>query len=164
MQTTRLRHARVFAPTALVLIFALFSMPVLIGCSGQSEPPPPVDDSGFSRAPSSSGAPAAQENTGMSTKKKLVILAGAAALYYLYKKNKAAHESGNTSEPQYYLSKNGRVYYRDAEHRAHWVTPPTEGIQVSDSEAQEYREFQGYNNQSTGRDLMGLGTEPDDVQ
>ena len=94
---------------------------------------------------------------GMSTKKKLVILAGAAALYYLYKRNQAKKAAGQTDEPQYYLSKNGRVYYRDAQGRAHWVTAPPSGIQVPYDEAYQYRDFQGYNNQTTGRDLIGLG-------
>ena len=71
-----------------------------------------------------------------------------------------AHASMTVQEQgpqgQYYLSKNGRVYYRDAQHRAHWVTPPPEGIQVPEAQAQQYRDFQGYNNSATGRDLTGL--------
>jgi hypothetical protein len=86
---------------------------------------------------------------------KVVLLAGSAALYYLYNKHKNSQEQG--PQGQYYLSKNGRVYYRDAQHRAHWVTPPTEGIKVPESEAQQYRDFQGYDNRATGRDLVGLG-------
>lgn len=97
----------------------------------------------------------------MSTGKKVVILAGAAALYYLYKKHQNAKtETGPDS--QYYLSKNGRVYYRDAEHRAHWVTPPPGGITVPADQAQELREFQGYENSATGRDLRGLGSDADE--
>ena len=91
----------------------------------------------------------------MSTRNKVVVLAGAAALYYLYKHHQKATEQG--AEGQYFLSKNGRVYYRDAEHRAHWVTPPPGGIAVPESEAAQYQGFQGYNNQPTGRDLTGLG-------
>jgi hypothetical protein len=94
----------------------------------------------------------------MSTKSKVVILAGAAALYYLYKHHKNATQAQG-EEGQYYLSKNGRVYYRDAEHRAHWVTPPPSGIAVPEAEAAEYREFQGYDNRTTGRDLTGLGAD-----
>ena len=102
-----------------------------------------------------SGAPAVQR-TGMSTGKKMVILGGAAALYYLYKRHQSASNASGP-EGQYYLSKNGRVYYRDAEHRAHWVTPPREGIEVPEAEARGYQGFQGYQNQTTGRDLTGLG-------
>ncbi|HEX5660742.1 MAG TPA: hypothetical protein VFX59_26295 [Polyangiales bacterium] len=100
----------------------------------------------------------AREPTGMSTKKKVVLLAGAAALYYLYKKHQDA-KSAEGPDGQYYLSKNGRVYYRDAEHRAHWVTPPPGGIQVPEDQASEYREFQGYENRDTGRDLSGLSND-----
>lgn len=95
----------------------------------------------------------------MSTKSKVIVLAGAAALYYLYKHHKNATAQGE--EGQYYLSKNGRVYYRDAEHRAHWVTPPAQGIQVPANEAAEFEQFQGYDNRSTGRDLQNLGTDSD---
>lgn len=94
----------------------------------------------------------------MSTKSKVVILAGAAALYYLYKHHQnAAASTGEAG--QYYLSNNGRVYYRDAEHRAHWVTPPSQGIEVPAHEAAQFEQFQGYDNRSTGRDLTGLGND-----
>ncbi len=94
----------------------------------------------------------------MSTKSKVVVLAGAAALYYLYKHHKTAAATQG-EEGQYYLSKNGRVYYRDAEHRAHWVTAPAAGIEVPANEAAEFEQFQGYDNRSTGRDLRDLGTD-----
>ena len=95
----------------------------------------------------------------MSTRGKLIVLAGAAAAYYMYKHHHATAATGE--ESQYYLSKNGRVYYRDAEHRAHWVMPPPGGIQVPASEAQQYEGFQGYDNRSTGRDLVGVGSDPE---
>lgn len=135
---------------ASLLALALFALS-FSGC-GRDAPPPPVDDT---RA-RGTDAPAAKSE-GMSTSKKVVLLAGAAALYYLYKKHQGAGKEG--PDGQYYLSKNGRVYYRDAEHRAHWVTPPPEGIRVPASEAAEYREFEGYEKQSTGRDLSGLAAE-----
>jgi hypothetical protein len=96
-----------------------------------------------------------QAKKGLTNTQKVVLLAGSAALYYLYNKHKNSQEQG--AQGQYYLSKNGRVYYRDAQHRAHWVTPPPEGIKVPESEAQQYHDFQGYNNRATGRDLVGLG-------
>ena len=90
------------------------------------------------------------------------MLAGAAALYYLYKRHQSATATAATGQDsQYYLSKNGRVYYRDADHRAHWVTAPAEGIQVPENEATQYQGFQGYNNSASGRDLTGLGTDTD---
>jgi hypothetical protein len=96
----------------------------------------------------------------MNTRTKVVVLAGAAALYYLYKRHENAQVKTG-AEGQYYLSKNGRVYYRDEQHRAHWVTPPAEGIQVPESEAQPYRQYQGYENSTTGQDLSGLSQAQD---
>jgi hypothetical protein len=137
------------------------------GCSQKTTPPPAVDDSrqpGRPGDPSPGNAapaprPAAQTTSGISTKEKLVLLAGAAALYYLYKKHQnAAATTGQAG--QYYLSKNGRVYYRDAEHRAHWVTPPANGIAVPAEEAAAFSQFQGYDNRPTGRDLSGLAADP----
>lgn len=134
----------------LTLVLALATAP-LGGC-GRDTPPAPVDDT------LAQGQAPQAEARGMSTGKKVVLLAGAAALYYLYKKHQNAPEKEGP-EGQYYLSKNGRVYYRDAEHRAHWVTPPPSGITVPESEAEEYRSFQGYENSPTGRDLSGLSNE-----
>jgi hypothetical protein len=72
----------------------------------------------------------------MSTSKKLALLAGAAALIYLYNRHKNAKGAGAAGK--YYLSKNGRVYYRDAKGNAIWVTPPSGGIQVPAEEAAFY--------------------------
>jgi hypothetical protein len=150
--------------TALFVALAML-LPVIAGCGRSAENTtaganqPPVDDTRggavVPQAPAPARAPAA--HTGMSTGEKVVILAGAAALYYMYKKQRDAQNQ--PVKTQYYLSKNGRVYYRDAQGRAHWVTPPQQGIQVPASEAQQYQGFQGYNNQATGKDLTGLGTD-----
>jgi hypothetical protein len=91
----------------------------------------------------------------MSTGQKLVLLAGAAAMYYMYQKQKNAKGAGPTG--QLYRSKNGRVYYRDKEGRAHWVTPPAEGIRVPEQEAQTYQRFRGYEGQETGETFSGFG-------
>lgn len=145
-------------PGLALLAASVLVTPILVGCGGPSERSganmPPVDDS---RA----GMSTAEQPTkrGLSTGQKVALLAGAAALYYMYKKNKEKRAAGNTSEPQYYLSRNGRVYYRDASGRAHWVSPPQGGIQVPESEAMQYRDFQGYNNRTDGRDLVGMGME-----
>ena len=142
--------------STFVLVLAMATAP-LSACCGKSAPPPPVDDS---RSGHANGAPTTTAPHGMTTEKKVVLLAGAAALYYLYKHHQnAAAKDG--PESQYYLSKNGRVYYRDADHRAHWVTPPSEGIEVPASEAAEYRAFQGYDRSASGRDLAGLGADPE---
>ena len=89
----------------------------------------------------------------MTTRKKVVLLVGAAALYYLYRHHQAKARNAamaQTGQPVYYLSKNGQVYYRDATHRVHWVTPPPQGIQVPSDEAQGYQGLQGYSGANTG--------------
>jgi hypothetical protein len=148
---------------ALALVAAgILVTPILAGCGGPDNRSasnlPPIDDSRGGYAPTYGTA---EQNTkrGLSTGQKFAILAGAAALYYMYKKNKEKRAAGNMTEPQYYLSKNGRVYYRDQQGRAHWVTPPSGGIRVPMEEAQQYAQYRGYNNQSFGRDLTGLGIE-----
>jgi hypothetical protein len=99
----------------------------------------------------------AANNGGMSTRNKVILLAGAAALYYMYKKRRDANNK--PANVQYYLSKNGRVYYRDPQNprQAIYVTPPRQ-LRVSESELQGLglEQFQGYNGNSSGRDLTGL--------
>lgn len=164
MQSFQAKSRASAGAVAVALILSLAAAP-LAGCTGEErrELPPPVDDTrGGAVAPGSTTSSVPQAREGMSGKQKLVILAGAAALYYLYKKSQNA-KAQYGPESQYYLSKNGRIYYRDAEGRAHWVTPPTEGITVPESEAAAYRDFQGYNHSSTGMDLQGAvdrGLEP----
>jgi len=86
---------------------------------------------------------------GMSTKTKLVVLAGAALLYYLYRKHQATvaarqpvQGQGNTAvaarQPQLYRSKNGGIYYRDAQGKPVWLTAPAQSIQVPASDVQRY--------------------------
>jgi|SwirhisoilCB2_FD_contig_111_1389325_length_1163_multi_4_in_0_out_0_2 hypothetical protein len=155
------RPSRTLRLTALLLALCLL-LPLLTACGGPKESGanlPPIDDTrGGTVTPSTApaGVPP-QQHTGLSNKQKVVLLVGAAALYYMYKKHRDAQNQ--PANVQYYLSKNGRVYYRDANHQAHWVTPPAQGIQVPADEAQDYRDFQGYNNQNTGRDLVGIGND-----
>lgn len=144
--------------TAPLLIAAL-TAPCLMGCQTRPDPPPPVDDTRTGAGlPQPAQASPTPTSTGISTGTKVAVLAGAAALYYMYKRHQTA-SAATGEDSQYYLSKNGRVYYRDADHRAHWVTPPPGGIQVPESEAADYRNFQGYNNNSGGRDLTGLSSD-----
>ncbi len=137
--------------------------PMIAGCGSGSNSSTvgakqaPVDDYAGGRAQNLPTQP--QQKKGMSTGTKVAILAGAAALYYMYNKNKQKRAQNVNSEPQYYLSKNGRVYYRDKTGRAHWVTPPAQGIQVPYQEAQQYKQFEGYNWNTSGRDLVGLGSD-----
>ena len=107
-------------------------------------------------SPSGNGRMAAQQG-GMSTRNKVILLAGAAALYYMYKKRRDANN--RPANVQYYLSKNGRIYYRDPQtKRAIYVTPPRQPLRVPESELQglDLEQFQGYNGAAQGRDLTGL--------
>ncbi len=137
----------------------LLTFPLLTSCGGSQNNAqlPPIDDTRGGTV-SNNRPVQTQAKKGLSTGQKVAILGGAAALYYLYNKHK--NSQGQGAEGQYYLSKNGRVYYRDAQGRAHWVTPPQGGIQVPESEAQQYRDFQGYNNRATGRTLTDLQSAP----
>lgn len=144
--------------TSALLSLVLTMPPLLASCGGQdvAAPPPPVDDTRTGQAPNAAPGTNPAKRQGLSTgQKTLITLAGAAALYYLYNQHKNAQGQAGP-QGQYYLSKNGRVYYRDKQHRAHWVTPPPNGIQVPAQEAQRYRDFQGYDNRPTGRDLTSL--------
>jgi len=157
-QTSLFPKDRVLRGVSRVVIASLLLPMLLAGCGGQPSQtavPPPVDDTrgGTTTAPM---APASAPRQGMSTRKKVVLLVGAAALYYLYKKHQA-RAAAQGQQIQYYRSKNGRIYYRDPQtHQAHWVTPPTTPIQVPESEASQYQDIQGYNNNQTGRGLNDL--------
>ncbi len=137
------------------LLSSLLLMPFFAACGGGNKAS--VDDSRTAVAPNAASNTAPQEKKqGLTnTQKAAVTLAGAAALYYIYNQHKKSQAQKN-AQPQYYLSKNGRVYYRDAQKQVHYVTPPKGGVQVPAEEAQQYQEFQGYNNRSTGRDLTSL--------
>ena len=147
--------------TLAMLLSALLTVPLLSSCGGggsQTAAPPRVNDSVGRSVNNPVPANQPQAKRGLSTGQKVgITLAGAAALYYLYNKQKNAKKEG--AEGKYYLSKNGRVYYRDAQNRPHWVTAPSGGIQVPESEAQQYKDFQGYNGRSTGRDLKDLAPQ-----
>ncbi|MBD2076867.1 hypothetical protein H6F86_23875 [Phormidium sp. FACHB-592] len=141
-------------PTAIILS-ALLTMPLFVGCGQpQASVPPPMDNT-RTTATAPNATPAAPKKGLNKVQKGAIVLAGAAALYYLYNRQKNAKADAGANS-KYYLSKNGRVYYRDANRQVHWVTPPPNGIQVPAEEAQQYRDYQGYNNRSTGRDLTSV--------
>ncbi len=138
--TSRLRGRALAATVCAALVLPLASPALALD---------PLGDA-LTATRAASNAAVAQ---GMTTKKKVVLLAGAAALYYLYRKHQANSRTvpGTLQgRPIYYLSKNGRVYYRDANHQAHWVTPPPQGIQVPYDEARQYQSLQGYANRRNG--------------
>lgn len=148
---------RKFSRPLAVLLSALLGVPFFTGLAMQRSmavPSPVEDTSAIAQAPPN---PQPQNRRGLTNTQKVAILAGAAALYYLYNRHK--NRQGHGAEGQYYLSKNGRIYYRDAQRRVHWVTPPPGGIRVPEAEARQYRDFQGYNGRSTGRDLRDLAND-----
>ncbi|NMG20113.1 hypothetical protein [Brasilonema bromeliae] len=157
MNTVHSQRKKASFPAAIFLS-ALLTLPVLSGCGGGSRtaaPPPPVEDSVTRTVNNPTPANQPQTKKGLSTGQKVAItLVGAAALYYLYNRHKNSQKEG--AQGKYYLSKNGRVYYRDEQGRPHWVTSPSGGIQVPESEAQQYRDFQGYNGRTTGRSLSDV--------
>lgn len=103
---------------------------------------------------------AGQPRQGMSAGKKVAALAGAALLYYLWKRHNAGQQQqaamnpntganaqvipgGNggvatARRPQLYRSKNGGVYYRDAQNRPIWLTVPNRPVQVPLADLQRY--------------------------
>jgi len=150
---------RKFSRSLAVLLSALLGVPFFTGLGIQRSmaAPSPVDGtSAIAQATTNNRQP--QNRRGLSTQQKVAILAGAAALYYLYNRHK--NRQGHGAEGQYYLSSNGRIYYRDAQRRVDWETPPPGGIRVPEAEAGQYRDFQGYNGRSTGRDLRDLANDP----
>lgn len=161
MNTISPKRKRAPLPVAIFLS-ALLTVPILTACGGGSRtatPPPPINDTVARNVNNPTPANQPQEaKRGLSTGQKIgITLVGAAALYYLYNQRKNAQKEG--AQGKYYLSKNGRVYYRDAQGRPHWVSPPSEGIRVSESEAQQYRDFQGYNGRTTGRTLSDIAPQ-----
>jgi hypothetical protein len=135
-----------------LLMSAILTVPLLNSCGGGKNQP--VDQTG--NAPIHS---VPSKKPGLSTAQKVgITLVGAAALYYLYKQHQKS-QAKTGPQGQYYLSKNGQVYYRDAQGQPHFVSPPSGGIQVPASEAQQYSQFQGYDGRTTGRSLAGLGSQ-----
>lgn len=117
-----------------------------------------------------------QTRQGMGTGKKVALVAGAALLYYLYKRHQAGQErqalsgSGNSQmgggrtasagRQQLYRSKNGGVYYRDAQNRPVWLTVPNRPVQVSTADLQRYApDYQRYANQSVPAAPRGYRTQ-----
>ena len=104
------------------------------------------------RAPDSKSRPEVSGSSGGT-----VGLRGDAALYYLYRHHLT--NDGMGPQGRYYLSKEGRVFYKDAQDREHTVRAPSEGMRVSRSEAEPYKDIRGYQGQQNGRDLSGLAAD-----
>jgi len=136
--------------------FVLASLLVPLAGCGSPAPPPTTSSSlppqQMSR-PAMSAPNPNRPSLGLST--KVVLLTGAAALYYYYQHSKKATAAQYPGQAiQYYLSKNGGIYYRDPKtHQPTFVTAPTKTVSVPANEAQAYSGVQGYNNQTTGNGL-----------
>lgn len=129
---------RAFMSAFIVLTFVT---PLVAGC-GRSADTGSVSSApagNYGTVPAPQNAP--QQKQGMSNTKKVALLVGAAALAYLYNKHK--NSKGTGAQGQYYRSKNGRIYYRDAKGNAVYVTPPQGGIQVPAEEAEMYNSQAG---------------------
>ncbi len=128
-----------FYATISALVACTFLAPILAGCgrsadTGSAGSMVRSEPQTYGTVPAPQNAP--QQKPGMSNGKKLAILAGTAALIYLYNKHKNAKGTGE--QGQYYRSRNGRIYYRDAKGNAVYVTPPAAGIQVPADVAERY--------------------------
>ncbi len=141
-------------PAGATVVASLVLPALLAGCGSPAQQTQvPV-----SQAPMRRTQPVA--NTGMSTRQKVTLLAGAAGMYYLYRKYQRDNAAKLANQKVvYYLSKNGRVYYRDPKtHEAIYVTPAPDQarpVQLPASEAgdYDYSGIQGYNNAQNGKTL-----------
>ncbi len=152
---------------ALGLASSMIAPGLVAGCGGggsqqAAAPPPPAGNynppSGMQgQRPSGMqgqrpGAMQAQR-PGMSTKTKVLLIGGAALAYYLWKKHRNAQNQPLPQGVQLYRSKNGGIYYRDAQNPQNitYVVPPraqqfNQTMQVDPSEVQGLGldQYQGY--------------------
>ncbi len=134
---------------------------LLVPLAGCGSPAPPATTGSMPPSqqmsrPAMSAPNPNRPSLGLSGKQKVVLLAGAAALYYYYQKSKKATAAKYPGQAiQYYLSKNGGIYYRDPKNprNAIFVTAPTKTVSIPANEAQVYSGVRGYNNQTTGNGL-----------
>lgn len=138
---------------------AAMLVPTLSGCGGaQPEQQQVMPPQGAMQQRPMQRPAMQQQRPGMTGKQKMMLVAGAAALYYIYKKRQTAKAQGPNG--QYFQSKNGRVYYRDLKTGAfQYVSPPTQPVQISEAEAQQYglQGYQGYPGATSGREFGGYG-------
>lgn len=94
-----------------------------------------------------------KSSTAIAPKSKTVKLYGAAALYFLYRMR-----NQNDGVQMYMSASNKRIYYRDAKtHQAIYVAPPVKPIEVPIAQAQDYKDYAGYNGQKSGQTFGGFG-------
>ncbi len=103
-----------------------------------------------STSPTKSGTTA---KSASAVNKKTVMLSGAAALRYLYTKVK--HDAAG--QP-FYLSRNGRIYSRDAKtHAVRWAKAPELPILVPLETAADLTVYKGFDKRKTGLPFSGYG-------
>jgi hypothetical protein len=140
------------------------SLAALFGCDRGKQPASQQTQDGFGgaakdvrgpqgRVPDPKSPPQDRGSSSSGT----VELRGDAALYYLYREHLT--NDGTGPQGRYYLSKDGRVFYKDAQDREHTVRPPSEGMRVPRAAAEPYKEIRGYQGQQNGRDLRGLAAD-----
>lgn len=140
-----------------ILLTAILTMPLLTG-GDKAIGAAIADQNGRTVYNISENLPNARP--GLSNVQKIgITLVGAAALFYLYRQHQ--NKKGVGKEGQYYQSKNGGIYYRDQKGRPVYVKPPSQPIQVQvpQSEADQYSQYQGYNGRNTGRSLGAVGAQ-----
>jgi hypothetical protein len=145
--------------------FLIIGALAVAGCDRGGQPASQQKQDGFGGAATQVKAPQGRvpdpksppQDRGSS--RATVELRGDAALYYLYREHLTSDGAG--PQGRYYLSKEGRVFYKDAQGKDHTVQPPSEGLRVSRNAAEPYRDVRGYAGQQGGRDLAGLAADED---
>ena len=89
-----------------------------------------------------------------------VLLKGVAATFWMYKYQNSFESAVKQKRSIYYLSRNGRLYYRDLDARVHYVTPPKNGFKVPVYLAKSFDVLQGYAGRSTGVKSLARFVEP----
>lgn len=160
---THLRNAKFQTKAVALALAASFLLPLAVGCGSKNDQQP-VSNTVIPAGPNSTVVTTTRK-PGMSRgQKTVIVLAGAALLYYLYKKHQAqtqaAGAAGMNGHPQLYRSKNGGIYYRDAQHNPVWVTAPAPSQPVSAEDVQQYApDYQQYQGRPTPPAPPGYRTQ-----
>ena len=162
IQTLQTRRPPRLTAWALAILLALPLMTTLTGCGRGGNNA--TDNAPTNTSPANTpGSATAPTKPGMSnTKKAVIVLAGAALLYYIYRKHQASQQAqGGAGGQQLYRSKNGGIYYRNAQHQPVWVTAPAQGVSVPADQLQKYApDYQQYQGQDVPPAPSGYATQP----
>lgn len=169
MLMTRAPRAPRLAALSLALTFALPVVMLTAGCGQKANDQTTTNSAPGPMANNSPMANSAPAKAGLSTKQKVVLLGGAALLFYLYKRyqkqDQAAAQNGANGKPQLYREEKGpntgAIYYHknDAQHTVVWLSAPQQGVNVPQSEVQQY--LPGYNaNNPNGGNYGNINVNP----